>query len=152
MIAELTSPIAGAVLKETITIHNEAGYGWTRPLKKAGDKVASDALTIASLPKKTTYAPGEKLDLTGLQILAKYEDGGEEIIVPGASEGDGFKKDTEGTQTLTYTYFGQVVSFEITVKNPDSGKTGGCGSALDAAGLSGLAMLGLAFIAKRKRK
>lgn len=149
---QYATPIAGAVLKETITIHNEDGYGWTRPLKKDGDKVASDALTIASLPKKTTYAPGEKLDLTGLQILAKYEDGGEEIIVPGASEVDGFKKDTEGTQTLTYTYFGQVVSFEITVKNPDSGKTGGCGSALDAAGLSGLAMLGLAFIAKRKRK
>ncbi len=149
---QYATPIAGAVLKETITIHNEDGYGWTRPLKKDGDKVASDALTIASLPKKTTYAPGEKLELTGLQILAKYEDGGEEIIVPGASEVDGFKKDTEGTQTLSYTYFGQTVSFEITVKNPDSGKTGGCGSALDAAGLSGLAMLGLAFIAKRKRK
>ncbi len=149
---QYATPIAGAVLKETITIHNEDGYGWTRPLKRDGDKVASDALTIVSLPKKTTYAPGEKLDLTGIQILAKYEDGGEEIIVSGASEVDGFKKDTEGTQTLSYTYFGQTVSFEITVKNPDSGKTGGCGSALDAAGLSGLAMLGLAFIAKRKRK
>ncbi len=137
--------IPGAVLKETITLRNEDGYGWTRPLKADGDGIASDALTIKSLPEKTTYAPGEKLELKGLQILAKYEDGGEEIIVPGASEIDGFKKDVTGKQTLSYTYNGQTVSFEITVEEPQPEKKKGCRSSVAAT--AGVFTLGAAALA-----
>ena len=152
---QYATPVAGAVLKETITIHNEDGYGWTRPLKKDGDNVASDALEIVSLPTKTTYAPGERLDLSGLQIRAKYEDGGEEIIVPGVSELEGYKKDVLGKQTLTYTYFGQSVSFDITIAEqtePEKKGCGGCGGSTGIAGIAGLGLVALAYTLKKKRK
>lgn len=146
------TPITGAVLKETITLHNEDGYGWTRPLKKNGDTIADDALTIVSLPTKTTYTVGERLELKGMQVLAKYEDGGEEILVPGASEIEGFKKDVAGTQTLTYTYFDKTVTFEVTVEEPKAEKKSGCGGSISAAGISGLGLLAFAFAFKKKRK
>lgn len=110
------TPIAGAVLKEKITIYNEDGYGWSRPLLKNDDgTISDDALTILSLPNKTSYVVGEKLELDGLEILAKYADGGEEIIVPGVSDIEGYHRNTEGTQTLQFSYFGKTVSFDITV-------------------------------------
>lgn len=149
---QYATPIPGAVLKETITIRNEDGYGWTRPLKTDGNNnIASDALTIVSLPNKTVYAPGERLELAGLQIKAKYEDGGEEIITVGASEIDGFKKDVTGKQTLSYTYFGQTVTFDITVEEPQPEKKKGCrGAIVSSAGVFALGVAALAFVFGKK--
>ena len=144
------TPIEGAVLKEKITIRNEDGYGWTRPLKRTEGVVDADALTVASLPNKTTYTVGDRFEANGLQIRLKYQDGGEELITPGASE-LGYKKDVKGKQTLTFKYDGATASFEVTVKEPAAEKKG-CGGSIGAIGVSSLGLLAFAFAFKRKRK
>ena len=144
------TPIEGAVLKEKITIRNEDGYGWTRPLKRTDGVVDADALTVASLPNKTTYTVGDRFEANGLQILLKYQDGGEELITPGASE-LGYKKDVKGKQTLTFKYDGATASFEVTVKEPAAEKKG-CGGSIGAISVSSLGLLAFAFAFKRKRK
>lgn len=144
------TPIEGAVLKEKITIRNEDGYGWTRPLKRTEGVLDADALTVASLPNKTTYTVGDRFEANGLQIRLKYQDGGEELITPGASE-LGYKKDVKGKQTLTFKYDGATASFEVTVKEPAAEKKG-CGGSIGAIGVSSLGLLAFAFAFKRKRK
>ena len=144
------TPIEGAVLKEKITIRNEDGYGWTRPLKRTDGVVDADALTVASLPNKTTYTVGDRFEANGLQIRLKYQDGGEDLITPGASE-LGYKKDVKGKQTLTFKYDGATASFEVTVKEPATEKKG-CGGSIGAIGVSSLGLLAFAFAFKRKRK
>ena len=144
------TPIEGAVLKEKITIRNEDGYGWTRPLKRTEGVLDADALTVASLPNKTTYTVGDRFEANGLQIRLKYQDGGEELITPGASE-LGYKKDVKGKQTLTFKYDGATASFEVTVKEPATEKKG-CGGSIGAIGVSSLGLLAFAFAFKRKRK
>ena len=144
------TPIEGAVLKEKITIRNEDGYGWTRPLKRTDGVLDADALTVASLPNKTTYTVGDRFEVNGLQIRLKYQDGGEELVTPGASE-LGYKKDVKGKQTLTFKYDGATVSFEVTVKEPATEKKG-CGGSIGAIGVSSLGLLAFAFAFKRKRK
>lgn len=144
------TPIKGAVLKEKITIRNEDGYGWTRPLKRTDGVVDADALTVASLPNKTTYTVGDRFEANGLQIRLKYQDGGEELITPGASE-LGYKKDVKGKQTLTFKYDGATASFEVTVKEPAAEKKG-CGGSIGAISVSSLGLLAFAFAFKRKRK
>ena len=144
------TPIVGAVLKEKITIRNEDGYGWTRPLKRTDGVVDADALTVASLPNKTTYTVGDRFEANGLQIRLKYQDGGEDLITPGASE-LGYKKDVKGKQTLTFKYDGATASFEVTVKEPAAEKKG-CGGSIGAISVSSLGLLAFAFAFKRKRK
>ena len=144
------TPIEGAVLKEKITIRNEDGYGWTRPLKRTDGVLDADALTVASLPNKTTYTVGDRFEVNGLQIRLKYQDGGEELVTPGASE-LGYKKDVKGKQTLTFKYDGATASFEVTVKEPAAEKKG-CGGSIGAIGVSSLGLLAFAFAFKRKRK
>lgn len=144
------TPIEGAVLKEKITIRNEDGYGWTRPLKRTDGVVDADALTVASLPNKTTYTVGDRFEANGLQIRLKYQDGGEDLITPGASE-LGYKKDVKGKQTLTFKYDGATASFEVTVKEPAAEKKG-CGGSIGAIGVSSLGLLAFAFAFKKKRK
>lgn len=115
-------PIVGAVLKEKIELTNLDGYGWQRALKKDADgtTIASDALTIASLPDKVKYVKGESLNVKGMYVLAKYADGGEERIAVGYSDVEGYKKNTLGEQTLTYTYNGASVTFKVTVEEESS--------------------------------
>ncbi len=166
-------PVKGAVLKEKIELTNLDGMGWERELKKdENGKIAADALTVLTEPDKKVYKIGEALNLKGLQILAKYEDGGEEIFNPGFSETEGYKKNEAGEQTISYTYGGVTVTFTVTVvddsEEPDSGESessvesgsgseqtsgGGCGGAI---GFGGFAILGLAASAviclKKKRE
>lgn len=151
-------PVAGAVLKEKVTITNNDGYGWTRELKKdENGNVAADALAIVTYPKKTVYQVGDPLKVNDMEILAKYADGGEVILNPANSEIEGYKRNEAGEQTLTYTYQGVKLTFTVTVteKTEDSGSTstssGGCSGSV---GLGGMAIFGLAaaLVCLKKKK
>ncbi len=152
-------PVAGAVLKEKVTITNNDGYGWIRELKKdENGNVAADALSVVTYPKKTVYQVGEPLKANDMEILAKYADGGEVIINPANSEIEGFKRNEVGEQTLTYTYQGVKLTFKVTVneKTEDSGSagTGNGGGCSGSVGLGGMAILGLAaaLVCLKKKK
>lgn len=150
--------IAGAVLKEKVEITNYDGYGWKRELKKdENGEVASDALTVVSQPTKTVYKVGEALNLNGMEVLAKYADGGEAILNPNYSQTKGYNRNQVGEQTITYTYNGVTVSFTVTVteeNEPDSSDSGDSGSSsgeskgcFGSVGASGVAVIGLAAAA-----
>ena len=68
-------------------------------------------------PKKD-YVIGEELDLSGLNIVL-HKPGGDERIPVTAEMASGYDKNTEGEQTVTITYEGQVVgSYKVNVANP----------------------------------
>ena len=116
--------VEGAVLKEKVELTNLDGYGWRRELKKdENGEVAKDALTVVSQPNKTVYKVGEPLKLDGMEVLAKYADGGEVIINPNYSQTKGFDRNKVGEQTITYTYNGVTVSFTVTVVEEDTGSS-----------------------------
>lgn len=149
-------PLVGAVLKEKIELTNIDGCGWRRELKKnENGEVAEDALTVVSLPDKLTYKVGEALNLGGMQILAKYADGGEVILTPNYSETEGYKRNEAGEQTITYTYNGITISFKVTVTDEveepsseidsaDSSSSASGGGCSGSVGIGGFAVLGLA--------
>lgn len=163
--------LKGAVLKEKIELTNMDGYGWRRELKKdENGEVAEDALTIVSLPSKTVYKVGEALNLSGMEILAKYADGGEVTLTPNFSETEGYKRNEAGEQTITYTYNGIKLSFKVTVtddsqKPGDSGSsdssetggssentTGGCFGSVSAGGLAVLGLAAAVICLKKKKE
>ena len=56
-----------------------------------------------------------------------------------------------GKQTLSYTYFGQTVTFDITVEEPQPEKKKGCrGAIVSSAGVFALGVAALAFVFGKK--
>ena len=160
--------IPHAVIKSELTLENvNYGMGWVRELKKDGDSVAADAITIGSMPNKTTFKVGEKLNasdlLPGLQLHFKYADGGEEDIIPGISdiEFDNNVTATAGKKTVT-VYFKSndyYATFEIEVVGEgtaaESEEGCGCsGSVISgSAAMAAICLLGaMAAITFAKRK
>lgn len=127
------APIPGAVLKEDILLKNIDGLGWKRVLKTDSDgNLASDALTL-TLPEKLVYNVGEELDLTGLKLFVKYQDGGEEFVIIGESDVEGFDSSTVGTKTISVYYKDDVVTFDVTVQEPND--KSGCGAVFGSSGM-----------------
>lgn len=81
-----------------------------------------EKLEIASLPDKIIYKVGEKLDYTGLQLKAYYNNGTSEFVEDYTNYVGENITDTEGTKNieLWYSYNGKskYVLLEITVENP----------------------------------
>lgn len=81
------------------------------------------SISIKSLPKKTDYVVGEEFITLGLAIKVTMSDGSTELLAGGfnVSTPD---MTTAGTKTVRVTYGGKETSFNITVKEPISAKTG----------------------------
>lgn len=78
-------------------------------------KVTLSSISISSKPAKTNYFVGEKFDVSGLKITAKYSNGTTEAIGSGYT----INADTSsaGTKTITVSYKGKTTSFTINVNN-----------------------------------
>lgn len=74
------------------------------------------SISIAAMPDKTEYYLGETIDLTGMSLKVKYEQGADSV------ETTGFTANADmnalGKQTVTVTYKGATVKYEINVKCP----------------------------------
>lgn len=76
-----------------------------------------EKISIKSVPAKKEYFLYEKIDLAGLSIIAEYDDKTTEDITNSKDLViSGFDSTTAGKKTVTITYKGKTVSFEITVK------------------------------------
>lgn len=86
------------------------GYQPTIPVSK---------LEITSQPTKKEYKTGEELDKTGLVITATFEDNSTKDVTRSCKFTYDFSK--VGKQTVTATYKGHTVTFEVNVarKGPD---------------------------------
>ena len=81
------------------------------------------SISIESLPTKTEYETGEELDVTGLRIVARYENGYNEIRSEGFTVTPSVFG-SPGTHSVTIAFGGKTCGFNVTVKNAEEKVTG----------------------------
>ncbi len=91
----------------------------TRVVYKLKDKPAPtlSAISVQTMPSKTTYTAGDKFDASGLIVKATMSDGTSKILTSGFTVSSP-NMSTVGTKTVTVSYGGKTTSFSITVKAP----------------------------------
>lgn len=73
-------------------------------------------------PTKTNYDVGEKLDLTGLKIMAIYPNNTIKEVTKGYTV-KGYNKNKAGLQTVTISYEGFSRSYNVKVENASTGNS-----------------------------
>lgn len=73
-----------------------------------------EGISITATPNKTSYIAGEKLDTTGLKVVANYSDNTSSTVTDYTVTG--FNSNTAGQQTITVTYQGKTATFPVTVR------------------------------------
>ena len=95
------------------------GYSMTLPLtvrQRQERKISS--VTIDTLPRKTAYNDGDRLDTTGLQLLVKYSDGSYERISSGFTAGPTvIKYNNTSTANVAVRYQGYTATYQISVRS-----------------------------------
>jgi len=71
-------------------------------------------LTVDKLPDKTVYAPGEELDLTGMEVVVHYQDGKKETVTDYLVEG--FEAWRCGPQKVRLYWGSLMTEFEVVVE------------------------------------
>ncbi len=74
------------------------------------------SISVHTVPDKTVYEIGERLDTTGLRLKLNYSNGAVEYVTSGFTT-SGFDSETDGTKTVTVTYGGKTTSFSVYI-NP----------------------------------
>lgn len=72
-------------------------------------------IEVTKRPTKREYEVGDRLDLTGMEVTAKYSDESEETLKSGDYTTSGYNGSQEGTCTITVTYRGKTDTFTVTV-------------------------------------
>ena len=82
-------------------------------------QVVLESITVTP-PANTVYTVGEELDLTGMEVTARYTDGSIKAITEGFKV-TGYDKDRPGEQTITISYTEQglekTATFTVTVRS-----------------------------------
>ena len=73
-------------------------------------------IDITTQPDKTQYVVNEELDITGMVVTATYSDGSSAAVTGYTTSG--YNKAKTGNQTITVSYNGQTVVFEVNVSDP----------------------------------
>ena len=117
-----------------VTIEGDETQNPQNPEEK---KLAS--IEIAKNPSKTTYSVGEKFDITGMTILAKYTDGTSKEIKTYTYSPSGSLKTTDKQITISYTEEGITKTATVEIKVKEIGNTGGntTGGSTSGNGTSG---------------
>lgn len=72
------------------------------------------SIEIKTLPSKTSYEDGERINTSGLVLTVNYSDGTTSTVTSGFTL-DAQYASGNGTQTVTVTYKGKTARFDITV-------------------------------------
>ena len=114
--------------EKTITVtYQDKTATFTVNVKKAEQPPVAtlDSITISG-PTKTEYEIGDKLDLTGLAVIAHYSDGSYQEVTD--YEVSGFDSTAAGKKTITVRYvedgITELAQFELTVKAKDISSSG----------------------------
>lgn len=78
-------------------------------------KAPVSGIEVASLPAKTVYALGERLDTAGLVVRATRTDNSQDNVE--TYKLTGFDSSQPGTKTITVEYKGQITAFNVTIKS-----------------------------------
>ncbi|MBU9726215.1 bacterial Ig-like domain-containing protein [Diplocloster modestus] len=108
---------------KTVTIqYKEQTAEFTVQVKEAEqpEKILRE-IRIDQMPDKTEYFVGDELNLTGLQVMAVYDDESEKLLGSDAYTAAGFDSETEGTKTIMITYQDKTAEFKVEGRtNPDT--------------------------------
>ena len=102
---------SNAIGEQTITVTYQ---GMTATFKVNVATRLLESIGIAAAPNKTSYIAGEKLDTTGLKVVAKYSDNSSTEVTDYTVTG--FNSNVTGEQTITVTYQGKTATFSVTVR------------------------------------
>lgn len=107
----------------TYTLHTQKRLTFKIEVEGAPAKNI-DRISVISIPTKTQYKLGEKLDLTGGKIAVIYEDNTtEEIDLTDPLVGvTGYDPNNTGVQTITVNYKNKLTTFSVTVSKDGSGE------------------------------
>jgi hypothetical protein len=94
----ITVTVDGAVTSFTVTVK------------------ALSSIEITRSPNKTVYDAGEALDVTGIQVTAKFTDLSTERITINTSNVSGYDRNKAGEQTLVVTVDNKTATFTVTVR------------------------------------
>lgn len=78
------------------------------------DAPTPQTLSIEQLPTHTQYFTGEPLNTEGLTLKLLYSDDSSQIVTEGFTT-EGFSSDQPGTTTVTVTYEGLSVTFDVQI-------------------------------------
>ena len=98
----------------------ETGSGDNNNENNTTDNIQADpvltGITINTIATKTTYTYGDTLDLSGLSVVANYDDNSTVGIKDYVTNPtNGFKLEQVGNVTVTVTYEGKSGTFDVTV-------------------------------------
>lgn len=88
-------------------------------------EIAIESISINTEPDKVVYQVGEQLDLTGLSIKAKYENGEEDIIKSGfeTTPEDGKELNIKGQKEVTVKLGEKTATFNVDVQGKKDAPT-----------------------------
>lgn len=109
-----SSPANGAPLGTSGTQAVTISYGGATTTLNV-TVVAMTAISVTTMPTKTTYQPDEQLDLTGI-VVTGTAGALSSVVTSGCTfnPADGTTLTTEGTIPVTVTYHGLTTSFNVT--------------------------------------
>lgn len=108
--------IKGLSLHPNISAYGEIEIYDSKPMTLPEED--QDTLVLADGDYKTEYLQGEKLDLTGLNVIYTAKDGGPQTIPVTEDMVSGYNAKTIGEQTLTITYNDLTVTYKVKVEYP----------------------------------
>ena len=113
-------------------------------------KSGVEKIEITQNPNKSSFAVGEKLDTTGIVVVATFEDGTTAEITNFSVLN--FDNSKEGEKVVTIAYGGKTATFTVNITAP--ARKGGCGGSIAATSilLSTTAVLGATLLLLKKRK
>ncbi len=113
---KLQSMFVGFDFENTWTLNEFANYPYPQLRENVQDLNESASLvSIVSLPVKTEYFTGDKLNFTGAMVKVVYVSGREEIVEITDAMVSGFDMNTTGEQTVTVTVAGASDTYTINV-------------------------------------
>lgn len=100
-----------------ITIESSSSSGGDTP------EPTIDRIEVSSMPKKTTYSLGERLDFTGIVVQSVNSNGDKNDVTTSCefSPSEGSVLNDVGNVTITVSYQGLVTSFSVIVNEESSG-------------------------------
>ena len=111
----LSSVYVGFDFTNTWVQNSAAEYPYPQLSANPQDLRVIEAVTLSSAPTKTEYAFGEELDLTGAEITVTIQNSDDQVIAVSNDMVSGYDATTPGVQTITVTYKGRTVTFEVVV-------------------------------------
>lgn len=141
MVSGFASTVEG---KQTLVATNDWGEGSFSAsfVVTVVDPVVE--IHVKKPPNKTTYGPGEPLDLTGGEIYVVRKSGVQVVSMTDAMA-SGYISTQEGSQTITVNHSGKQTSFGVVIvpdgtsSNPGGGSTGSARSSRSGTSVGGSA-------------